>query len=79
MTPHKPTINHIGPGVVTHDQACAICHSRPAVFRCNDAIFTPCWVCQETWEVRRKDWLTRVYERMFGKTDSAVARVEGER
>lgn len=65
--PHKPTIEHIAPGVFTHDQACAVCHSRKAILQGNDFVFLPCRICQETWELRRKSWLGRMYERMFGQ------------
>lgn len=31
----------------THDQACAICCLKPAVWHCNLGWFSPCWSCQE--------------------------------
>ena len=64
---HKPTIEHIAPGIFTHDQACAVCHSRKAILQCNDFVFLPCPKCQDTWELKRKSWLARVYERLFGQ------------
>jgi len=71
MEVHKPTIVGVGPGVVMHDQACAICHSRKAVYQCNEGIFKPCWICQETWETRRRGWLDRMYERLFVRSKEA--------
>lgn len=64
---HKPTIDHIAPGIFTHDQACAVCHTRHAVLQGNDFVFLPCPKCQDTWELRRRSWLGRLYEKVFGK------------
>ena len=62
MDVHVPTVVTVGPGVVQHDQACAICQTRPAVYQFNECIFKPCWICQETWETRRKCWVSRFIE-----------------
>ena len=58
---HKPTIVFEGPAAF-HDMACACCHTRPAVFHCNDGVFGPCWKCQETWKLTRKTWIDRLIE-----------------
>lgn len=58
MERFKPTIEFHGPAA-THDMPCACCHSRPAVYNLNDGVFKPCWICQETWELRRLPWWKR--------------------
>lgn len=52
----RPTINVIGPGIVTHDMPCPVCISAHAVFDCNEQVFKPCWKCRESWELRRIPW-----------------------
>lgn len=45
METFKPTIIFHGP-VAEHDMPCAVCHSNPAVYNFDGAIFEPCWQCQ---------------------------------
>ena len=63
----KPSIEHIAPGMFSHDQACAVCHSRKAILQGNDFVFLPCPLCQETWELRRRCWVMRLMDWLFRK------------
>jgi len=59
---HKPTIEFHGP-TATHDMACAVCQSRPAVYSIPEGVFKPCWICQEAWELRRIPWWVWIFRR----------------
>lgn len=51
--PHKPKIEFHGP-TATHDQACAVCHNKHAVYQFNGGTFQPCWDCQTAgWTLER--------------------------
>ena len=42
----KITVEPLGPGAVTHNMPCAVCHTESAVMKCDTGIFKPCWDCQ---------------------------------
>lgn len=51
-----PQIVFYGP-VADHDQACAVCHSRKAVYNLNTGLFEPCWQCQSNgWRLTQRWW-----------------------
>lgn len=56
MDVRKPTIDMTdAPLLVRHDQACAVCHEKKAVFNCQTQVFGPCWGCLAVgWEPPRK-------------------------
>lgn len=59
----RPTIDVIGPGAFRHNMPCAVCGSRHAVFSTPEAVFKPCWTCQESWELRRIPWWVGLFTR----------------
>lgn len=58
----RPTIVFHGPAA-EHDMPCACCGHRKAVYNLNEAVFKPCWICQETWELRRIPWYRGILSR----------------
>ena len=52
-----------------HDQACAVCRTRPAVLELAGWQFQPCWQCQEEgWRLSRSraNALSRAFDQVRG-------------
>lgn len=68
--------------LATHDYACPVCRSAPAVLTLSCGVFQPCWGCQEAgWSItRREPSLMERIRKLFGRSQvhAATHRREGE-
>lgn len=66
MPTHVPNLLDLGAGCVLHDQACAVCHTGPAVLNLANGVFEPCWDCKKAgWEppTKPQGFWARIFKR----------------
>lgn len=77
LEPRQPEMHFIGMGLCKHDMICGVCRNHKAVFTMPEAVFLPCWQCQERgWFIghTRSKWFHWLLEKLGFVVGSGMRR-----